>query len=177
MHSSLKAGVLQRFLKSDHGNIGLMAALIVPLLVAVLCVCLDYMMLSNKRQVLESSLDSASLAAVIALESEKKTTNDVDTYALDFLAAQLKGRMSDDEVAALIASTTVTTTRTASGFNKSYRVIMKANLSVSLTPFTRLVDASLAHIEVASNIAGQNAEQGSFRSSCCRSPRQKAADY
>jgi Flp pilus assembly protein TadG len=154
-----------------------MTALVVPVLICALAICLDYMMLSNKRQVLQSSLDSASLAAVSALESKKKTTAEVRSYALNFLAAQLKGRMSDDEIFPLIASATVSATQTTLGFDKSYVVAMEANLSVSLTPFTRLAGASLTNLVVASSTTNRRASKHGLRSSCCRTPKRKAADY
>lgn len=143
--------MLRRFFHSRHGNLALSAALILPVLLGALGVCWDLMMLGDKRELLQSSLDSASLAAVSALASQEKTTDNINDYAINFLSAQLQGRLSDSEIAALLAKTTVTSTQITAGSKKSYTVAIKGTLPVSLTPFTRFAGATMSSLTAASS--------------------------
>jgi Flp pilus assembly protein TadG len=143
--------MLRRFLKSEQGNFTLMTALILPVVLGIFGAGLDFMMLREKKELIQSTLDSASLAAVSALAAQDKTTSNINAYALNFLSAQLQGRMNSADIATLVASTTVTATQDTSGSKKSYTVAMTGSLRVPLTPFTHFAGASTANLVATSS--------------------------
>jgi len=166
---------LRRFFGSDQGSIGVLAALILPMLIFVLALCVDFMILSGRREMMQVSLDSTSHAVAAALSSKNKSQADVKDYALSFLTEQLKGELNDDEIGAVIDTTTVTAIPATSGFSKIYRVAIQADFSLPPSLVRRLVAGRAKEQTAETNALGKKGYQVNSRSSCCRSLR--AADY
>ncbi len=143
--------LIRRLLSSRHGNFAITSAILLPVLIGALGLSFDYLSLVVKRRLVQASLDSASLASAAAMAAQSKTTTTAKTYALDFLSAELQGRLPSSDISALVANTTVSAVQTTSGTTKSYTVSMKGTLPVKLTPFSQFLGITTSSVTAASN--------------------------
>jgi Flp pilus assembly protein TadG len=143
--------LIRKLLSSRHGNFAITSAILLPILIGALGLNFDYLSLVTKRRLVQTSLDSASLASAAAMAAQTKTTTTAKTYALDFLSAELQGRLPSSDISALVANTTVSAVQTTAGTTKSYTVSMKGTLPVKLTPFSKFLGVTTSSVTAASN--------------------------
>jgi len=146
-----------------RGNLGMMAALLVPVLFAAGGVAIDMtnMMLTKDR--LQDATDAAALAAASALVNDGLSTEQAKELAKDFVKSQMQSdaSLSAEELAALeqaladnttvdITEQTATGEAAAVGNSKTYVVDVSSKFDLPLNALTRLLGEETAEIGTAS---------------------------
>jgi len=138
------------FSRNRQGQFALTLALTLPFLLGGVGLAFDTVMLVNQRDILQNSLDAASLSAVSALAGKKKTTEDVKAYAVDFMSAQLSGQMNNDAITALKTAVTVSAQKNTVGTKTTYTVSMSGKVKVQLTPFSAFLGKNISYVGATS---------------------------
>lgn len=83
------------------GNFGIMAALIIPVMLAAVAMSLDMSRLLSDKTRLSTALDAASLATASALTNGDITTADAQNYAMRIAAGQMADVLAASQITEL----------------------------------------------------------------------------
>ena len=147
-----------------QGNFGLMAALLLPVLLASGGVAIDVTNMMMAKNHLQDATDSAALAASSALANESASMAQAKLMAMEFVKTQMQNwkssGMSPEELAAFNEAFSKGTTieiveqKAVLGNAKSYDVTVKSKFDLSLNGMTRLLGRDTTEIAAVSKSFG-----------------------
>jgi Flp pilus assembly protein TadG len=147
-----------------QGNFGLMAALLLPVLLASGGVAIDVTNMMMAKNHLQDATDSAALAASSALANEAATQAQAKLMAMEFVKTQMQNwkssGMSPEELTAFNeafskgTSIEIIEQKAALGNAKSYDVTVKSKFSLPLNGMTRLLGRDTAEVAAVSKSFG-----------------------
>lgn len=149
-----------------QGNFGLMAALLLPVLLASGGVAIDVTNMMMAKNHLQDATDSAALAASSALANESASMAQAKLMAMEFVTTQMQNwkssGMSPEELAAFNeafskgTSIEIIEQKAALGNAKSYNVTVKSKFDLSLNGMTRLLGRDTTEIAAVSKSIGSS---------------------
>ena len=139
------------FASNRAGNLGMIATLTFPLLLAAIGVSLDYMTMVNKQQVLQNGLDAAAVSAAASLVSGSNTETTVADYASALLMASIGDSLGEGEKTDLKSKFSVDVKKTTSGGTKTYDVKLSGYFTVALSPFAHFIGYSQLPVAAVSS--------------------------
>lgn len=151
---SFLARALRRFSVNRNGNFGMMTAILLPVLLAVVGMSIDVARLVNDKQRLRASFDAASLATTSALSAGTITEADAQSFATKLAAGQLAANLNATQLAALKASLVATVTSSTSGGTKTYSVKVTGGFPENLTVFSSFMGARSMTVRSSSQASG-----------------------
>ena len=132
---SLKSTV-RRFARDRRGNFGILAAMLIPVILAAVATSMDISKLLSDKGRLSSALDAASLATASALTSGDITTAQAQDFATRIASGQISSTMSAAQVNELKASLVASVTSQGSGSKKDYTVKVTGKFTSQLLAFS-----------------------------------------
>lgn len=155
-----------RLLADRGGNFAATTAILLPVLLGVAGVAIDYLRMTQEHTRVQNAADSAALAAATALAEKAFTEEQARLLALSFLRGQMAGSGStgddaaknDDPNAPFSAAPTILINETPiAGNGKKFTVSVEAHYKVALTGFTRVLGVNDPEIVAYSKTASQTA--------------------
>ncbi len=136
--------LMKKLLNCRKGNFSITTAFLLPVLLMVVGLALDYTEMSRKREVLQQAVDAAALSAASTMATNGTSAAGAQALAISFL----KGHMATTSSAALdlqppvidITQTSVTT------HSKSFKVKVTDSYNVQLSGFQTLLGISHARV-------------------------------
>lgn len=132
---SVKSKV-RRFARDRRGNFGILAALLIPVILAAVATSMDISKLLSDKGRLSSALDAASLATASALTNGDITTAQAQDFATRIASGQISSTMSAAQVKELKASLVASVTSQGSGNKKDYTVKVTGKFTSQLLAFS-----------------------------------------
>lgn len=132
---SLKSKARQ-FAGNKHGNFGILAAVLIPVILAAVATSMDISKLLSDKSKLSSALDAASLATASALTNGDITAAQAQNFAMRIASGQISSTLSDAQVKELKASLVATVTSQGSGTKKDYTVKVTGGFTSKMTAFS-----------------------------------------
>ncbi|MET3615368.1 Flp pilus assembly protein TadG [Rhizobium aquaticum] len=132
---SMKSKV-RRLARDMRGNFGILAALLIPVILAAVATSMDISKLLSDKGRLSSALDAASLATASALTNGDITTAQAQDFATRIASGQISSTMSDAQVKELKASLVASVTSQGSGSKKDYTVKVTGKFTSQLLAFS-----------------------------------------
>ncbi len=132
---SMKSKV-RRLARDVRGNFGILAALLIPVILAAVATSMDISKLLSDKGRLSSALDAASLATASALTNGDITMAQAQDFATRIASGQISSTMSDAQVKELKASLVATVTSQGSGSKKDYTVKVTGKFTSQLLAFS-----------------------------------------
>ncbi len=142
--------VARRFARDDRGNFGILAAVLIPVVLAAVATSMDISKLLSDKSKLASALDAASLATASALTNGDITASDAQNFAVRIAAGQISSTLSDAQVKELKASLVATVTSQGSGSKKDFTVKVTGRFTSQLLAF------SAFHVAGNRNVGGSS---------------------
>lgn len=149
-----------------QGNFGLMAALLLPVLLASGGVAIDVTNMMMAKNHLQDATDSAALAASSALANEAATQAQAKLMATEFVKTQMRNwkssGMSPEEQAAFNeafargTSVDIVEQKAALGNAKTYDITVTSTFTLSLNGMTRLLGRDSVEIATISKSFGSS---------------------
>ncbi len=158
---------IRLLLKTNSGNIGIMAAMIMPLVLGAGGVSIDASNLMWAKSTLQNATDAAALAAASGLANEQMSVDEAKKQAKTFLYARM-GSPTDtlsstgSEAGLAAHDVTIDSSPTGLGSGKQFSVTVKSGFTVPLTPMTRLLAGSSVTVHAESQSKGQTATESSL---------------
>ena len=157
-------------LADRQGNFGIITAIVLPVLLGIGGVAMDYTSISQERNRLQDAADSAALAAASALADKGISVDAAKELALSFLRGQMASASHGRSVAddanpnspfsappqILINPLPV------NGTGKKYSVEIKVNYTVAVSPFTRVLGIRNADIAASTKTVSQTASMSAL---------------
>lgn len=157
MTRSRKQNVLNRFVRNESGNFGIVTAIVLPLALATAGVAIDLTHIVQVRSELQNAADAAALAAASAMSSKGLTDDEAKALAKEFLAAQManlagsSGSLDEDFESDLKDKTSVGVVKDTSGkTGKIYDVTVNTQYEVAMNAFTALLGVKSVPLSVTS---------------------------
>lgn len=132
---SLKSKV-RHFADNKHGNFGILAAVLIPVILAAVATSMDISKLLSDKSKLSSALDAASLATASALTNGDITALEAQNFAMRIASGQISSTLSEAQVKELKASLIATVTSQGSGSKKDYTVKVTGRFTSQLLAFS-----------------------------------------
>lgn len=151
---SMKSKV-RRFARDKHGNFGILAALLIPVILAAVATSMDISRLLSDKGRLSSALDAASLATASALTNGDITTAQAQDFATRIASGQISSTMSDAQVKELKASLVASVTSQGTGNKKDYTVKVTGKFTSQLLAFSGFHSAGNRTISGSSTATSQ----------------------
>lgn len=158
---------LVRLLADKGGNFAAITALLLPVLLGIAGVSVDYLRMSHERSRVQNAADSASLAAATALAEKGFTEQQARALAISFLRGQMAAtgstgndaaKSDDNPDAPFSAAPTVLITQTpVAGNGKKFTVSIEAHYKLGLTGFTKVLGVNDPEIVASSKTTSQTA--------------------
>ncbi len=153
-------------LADRHGNFGAMTAILLPVLLGIAGVAMDYTSISQERNRLQDATDSAALAAASALADKGLSTEQARAMALRFLRGQMSSTSSFAEQSeeesenpngpfSSAPEVTILQLPGSAGGGKKYSVEIKVSYTAAVSPFTRVLGIQNANIGAYSKTISQ----------------------
>lgn len=120
------------------GNLGIVAAVTLPMLIGTAGLALDYMEMVNDQQVLQGALDVAAVSAVASLSKGYHDETTVKSYIANLVPVALGNSMTSTEKAEVAANLSITVKTTSTLAKDTYDLKLQSSFKVGLTPFSRL---------------------------------------
>lgn len=139
------------FAANRAGNLGMIAAVTLPVLLAAVGVALDYMSMVNKQRVLQNGLDAAAVSAAASLAAGSRNETNVSDYAAALLIASIGDSLSEAEKSDLKSKFSIDVKKTTSGGNKTYDVKLSSDFTVILSPFSHFAGYSRRPVAAVSS--------------------------
>lgn len=133
--SSLKS-MARRLAGNKHGNFGILAAVLIPVILAAVATSMDISKLLSDKSKLSSALDAASLATASALTNGDITASEAQDFAVRIASGQISSTLSEAQVKELKASLVATVTSQGSGSKKDYTVKVNGKFTSQLLAFS-----------------------------------------
>lgn len=156
-----------RLLADRGGNFAATTALLLPVLLGIAGVSIDYMRMSHERNRVQDATDSAALAAASALAAKGYTEDQARALALSFLRGQMAAAGSTvdetaeanpDPNAPFSSAPQIEIVQTPlSGNAKKFTVSIQARYTVGLTGFTKVLGVDDPEIVAFSKTTSQTA--------------------
>jgi len=156
-----------RLLADRGGNFAATTALLLPVLLGVVGVSIDYTRMSQERNRVQNAADSAALAAATALAAKGYTEDQARALALSFLRGQMAGSGGSSDGAAkdnadpnapFSSAPQIQITQTPlSGNAKKFTVAIQASYKINLTGFTKVLGVDDPEIVASSQTTSQTA--------------------
>ncbi|MGV3551948.1 vWA domain-containing protein [Rhizobium sp.] len=141
---------------SRAGNIGLTAAIVLPVLLAATGLAVDYTRLVNSQRTLQDALDAAAVSAAAAMMTGHNDATTVKAYATNVAIAELTPLLTKTELDEVKKKLVVTTTAIAASGVNSYDVKMTSSFQVPLTPFAKFLGYTKRDVYAASSSQSQS---------------------
>ncbi|HWU64995.1 MAG TPA: pilus assembly protein [Ensifer sp.] len=125
-----------RFVNDRRGNFGILAAVLIPVILAAVATSMDISKLLSDKARLSSALDAASLATASALTNGDITTTQAQDFAVRIASGQISSTLSDAQLKELKASLVATVTSGGSGSKKDYTVKVTGRFTSQLLAFS-----------------------------------------
>lgn len=126
-----------RHLAMDRGgNFGILAAVLIPVILAAVATSLDISKLLSDKGRLSSALDAASLATASALTNGDITVLQAQDFATRIAAGQMAAVLSDAQIKELKKSLVANVTGQGSGSKKDYTVKVTGQFTSQLLAFS-----------------------------------------
>lgn len=139
-----------RVARNDCGNIGLTAALLLPVVFGAISLGIDYTSVVNSHAELQRAIDSATLSAAASINSGHHNLTNVGTYAKKFLLAQLASSLTPSEKTELSAALVVEPTKNVVASKTTYTVKLTGSYRVQLSGFANFIGFSAVPIAATS---------------------------
>ena len=125
-----------RFVGDQRGNFGILAAVLIPVILAAVATSMDISKLLSDKSKLSSALDAASLATASALTNGDITSAQAQAFAVRIAAGQISSTLSAAQVTELKASLVATVTSQGSGTKKDYTVKVTGRFTSNMLAFS-----------------------------------------
>ena len=158
---------IHSFQYAISGNIGIMAAMIMPVLLGAGGVSVDASNIMWAKSTLQNATDAAALAAASGLANEQMSVDEAKKQARAFLLARMASPIDSlsstgDDATLSSPDVDIDTAATGVGTGKRFVVSVKSVFTVPLTPMTRLLGASSISVHAESQSKGQTATESSL---------------
>lgn len=144
-----------RFAGDKHGNFGILAAILIPVILGAVAVSMDISKLLSDKSKLSSALDAASLATASALTNGDITSSQAQAFAVRIAAGQISTTLSDAQVKELKASLVASVTSQGSGTKKDYTVKVTGRFTSNMLAFSAFHSASNRTVGGSSTASSQ----------------------
>lgn len=142
--------IARRFAGHRHGNFGILAAVLIPVILAAVATSMDISKLLSDKSKLSSALDAAALATASALTNGDIKTSEAQNFAVRIASGQISSTLSEAQVKELKASLVATVTSQGSGSKKDYTVKVTGSFTSQLLAF------SAFHVAGNRNVGGSS---------------------
>ena len=158
-------------LADRQGNFGAITAIMLPVLLGIAGVAMDYTNISQERNRLQDATDSAALAAASALADKGISIDDAKALALSFLKGQVSGRSSAgatpddgaDPNAPFSSPPQITIQQVpVNGTGKRYSVEVRVTYKAHVSPFTKVLGIHDPDIAASSKTMSQTASMSAL---------------
>lgn len=137
------------------GNLGMAAAIVIPMLLAGIGLVVDYGSMINSQDHLQAAMDSAAVAAVSSLSAGHSDTESIKAYAKNVLLAQMGSDLNAAQRSEISSNLVVTTSKVVSGSVTTYNIKSKGNYSIPLTAFALFLGKTSAPVGAVSTAQSQ----------------------
>ncbi|WP_156379729.1 MULTISPECIES: vWA domain-containing protein [unclassified Rhizobium] len=163
----LVSAAIRSFFCATSGNIGIMAAMIMPVALGAGGVSIDASNIMWAKSTLQNATDAAALAAASGLANEHMSVDEAKRQARVFLSTRMIGAveaLSSTGSEARLGSpdVTIASESTGVGTGKRFVVSVKSDFAVPLTPLSRILGATDMTVHAESESKGQTATESSL---------------
>lgn len=162
---------VRTLLADRSGNIALMAALLLPLLIGAAGVGLDVTRLVLAKTELQDAVDVAALAASSGLANEVMTPDQAKAAARNHLSIAMSNtkraglsveELGDADAVARNADIRIDSSATGVGSGKKYTIVVSASMRQRLTPLSKLIGLADVTISARGQSIGSTATESAL---------------
>ncbi|MEK1899525.1 MAG: TadE/TadG family type IV pilus assembly protein [Rhizobium sp.] len=128
--------LLDRLRRDRGGNIGIMTAILLPVLIGTAGLAIDYSNAILSKRELQEATDAGALAAATALANGTAANSAAaEALAKDFVSGQMANYVGTDAVDDIKAATSINIDTSTTATSKSYKVTVNSSYALATTPF------------------------------------------
>jgi Flp pilus assembly protein TadG len=162
MATTLFSSILKTFAANRRGNLGMVAAITIPILAAGAGVAIDYTRLVNEQRVLQDALDAAAVSAAASMVAGHHDSSTVKDYAANLVDAAIGDSLTTAEKTELRSNLTITVTSTTGTGTKTYDIKLASRFNVGLSPFSQFLGFSSRPVAAVSATESQYAAKNAM---------------